>query len=388
MIQLFAEKKDCCGCTACAQVCPAGAIAMSPDEEGFNYPRIDAVKCTECGLCLRACAWNNPSVIPGRPDEPAVYAVRHLDDGVRLVSSSGGAFTALSDAVMEQEGAVYGAVFDDRMNVVHTRALTQTQRDALRGSKYVQSNPDGVFRKVRDDLLAGRRVLFTGTPCQTAGLLAFLGGAETENLVLCDLVCHGVPSPLLWREHLTRLEKALGSPVAAYFFRDKALGWHRHVEKAIGADGKEESASLLSQEHKELFYSHNALRPACHDCRYASLRRPSDITLGDFRGIGKTMPDFDDDKGVSLVLVSTGKGRALFGKILHQVECRPGDTAGCMQPNLIRPTAPSPDRAAFWALYRRRGYAAAVRRYAGLGLYAQLKKKVKRRLLNAGLLKK
>jgi len=388
MIELFVEKKDCCGCTACAQVCPCGAIAIRPDEEGFLYPVIDAQRCTGCGLCLRACAWNNNPAYPERFAEPLVYAVRHRSGEARMKSSSGGAFTAFSDIVLEQGGTVYGAAFDERMDVMHTRAETPSQRDALRGSKYVQSNPDGMFSQVRADLLAGRRVLFSGTPCQTAGLRSFLGDAAADRLVLCDLVCHGVPSPLMWREHLSRLEKALGSPVAAYDFRDKSLGWHRHIEKAVGQNGRADSASLLSQEHKELFYAHTALRPSCHDCRYASFGRPSDITLADFRGIGKTMPDFDDDRGVSLVLVSTEKGRALFDAARDRLECRPGDTRSCLQPNLLKPTGPSPRRAAFWALYRRRGYAAAVRRYAGLGLRPCLKKTVKRTLLNIGLMKK
>lgn len=388
MIQLFAEKKDCCGCTACAQVCPCGAVAMRPDEEGFLYPQIDARLCSGCGLCLRACAWKNNQEYPERFEEPLVYAVRHISDGVRMNSSSGGAFTALSDAVLEQGGAVYGAAFDDGMNVVHARAQTKPERDAFRGSKYVQSNPGGVFSQVRADLLAGRKVLFTGTPCQTAGLTAFLGGADFEKLVLCDLVCHGVASPLMWREHLSRIEKTLGSPVAAYDFRDKSLGWHRHIEKAVGRNGRTDNRSLVSQEHKELFYSHNALRPSCHVCKYASFARPADITLADYRGIGKILPDFDDDKGVSLVLVNTEKGRTLFNSVLDSIEYRPGDTVSCMQTNLVRPTAPSPHRAAFWERYRRKGYLSAVKKYAGLGFKPRMKKAVKRALLKNGAIKK
>ena len=388
MIELFAEKRDCCGCSACAQVCPFGAIAMCPDEEGFLYPQIDALRCTGCAMCLRTCAWNNKNNYPEHFDEPFIYAVRHNSDEVRMKSSSGGAFTALSDAVLEQGGVVYGAAFDDKMNVVHARAQTKPERDAFRGSKYVQSNPEGSFSKVHADLLAGRQVLFSGTPCQTAGLIGYLNGTDNSRLVVCDLVCHGVPSPLMWREHLSRLEKSLGSPVAAYDFRDKSLGWHIHTEKAVGQNGREDRTSLLSQEHKELFYAHTALRPSCHDCRYASMRRPSDITLADFRGIGKTMPDFDDDKGVSLVLVGTEKGRALFDAACDCVECRPSDSRSCMQPNLIRATAPSLDRAAFWELYRRKGYLPAVKKYAGLGLKPRMKKAVKRALLKTGALKK
>ncbi len=210
MEQVFENKRDCCGCGACAHRCPDGAIAMEPDEEGFLYPVIRAERCMDCGLCQTICPfrkedhWKNEQM-------PQFYVAKHRDGEVLRRSTSGGAFTALSDQVLDMGGAVYGAVFDSRFRVVHQRATGRAGRDRMRFSKYVQSDLGNCFCQVEQDLRQGKPVLFTGTPCQNAGLRAAMGPlAEQGPLVCCDLICYGVPSPRVWEAYKQLLEKSRG----------------------------------------------------------------------------------------------------------------------------------------------------------------------------------
>ena len=223
--------RDCCGCTACASICAHNAITMEPDALGFLYPKVDESKCVECGLCEKVCQFNDHYDRSLNLPRPIACAARHKDMDEVMKSRSGAAFVAISDYILEQGGVVYGAGYKDHFRVAHKRAATKEERDEFRGSKYVQSDLTGVFRQVKEDLKNGLTVLFSGTPCQTSGLNAYVGRKLRENLYLVDIVCHGVPGPYIWRDYLAYLEKKHASKITYVNFRDKELyGWKAHEE--------------------------------------------------------------------------------------------------------------------------------------------------------------
>ena len=225
------DKAKCCGCTACASICPHDAITMQPDALGFLYPVVDESKCTDCGLCEKVCAFHENYDKSQNLPEPLAYAARHKDMREVETSRSGAAFIALSDWVLRLGGVVYGAGYADHFRVVHKRATSKEERDEFKGSKYVQSDLNTVFRQVKKDLKDGLTVLFSGTPCQTSGLASYVGKRLRENLYLVDIVCHGVPGPYLWRDYLAYLEKKQGSRICWVNFRDKQeYGWAAHRE--------------------------------------------------------------------------------------------------------------------------------------------------------------
>ena len=306
------SQEACYGCTSCAVACPAQAIHMKSDENGFPVPVVDAAKCTRCGYCETVC----PVRIHGAHDnyeQPLVYGVKNRNDEIRRDSSSGGAFYALAETVLGcyAGAAVYGCAYDEHIVARHERA---TDKDGLRrfmGSKYVQSDLGNIFEEVRRDLSERRSVLFSGTPCQISGLKAFLG-KRYDNLFTVDIVCHGVMSPLIFKEHIQYVEKKKRKSVSGYYNRSKVLGWGRHVEEIVFSDGSRDFSSVLVQSYRTLFFSNNGLRSPCYSCRYSNLEREGDITLGDFWGIENVLPAFRDDLGVSLMLVNTEKGSGFW----------------------------------------------------------------------------
>lgn len=223
--------EDCCGCTACASICAHNAISMKPDALGFLYPVVDENKCINCGLCEKVCQFNVNYDTSLNLSQPDVYGARHKDMKEVETSRSGAAFIALSDWILKHGGAIYGAGYVDHFRVVHKRATNKEERDEFKGSKYVQSDLNGVFKQVKQDLKNGMIVLFSGTPCQTAGLSSFIGKKLRENLYLVDIVCHGVPSPYIWRDYLNYLEEKQGDEIVWVDFRDKQqFGWAAHRE--------------------------------------------------------------------------------------------------------------------------------------------------------------
>lgn len=225
------DKHDCCGCTACASICAHDAITMKPDALGFLYPEVDTTKCVECGLCDKVCAFNDNYDRSLNLPEPEAYGARHKDMKEVETSRSGAAFIAISDWILAHGGVVYGAGYTDHFRVVHKRATNKDERGEFKGSKYVQSDLTGVFRQVKQDLKDGLIVLFSGTPCQTAGLNSYIGKKLRENLYLVDIVCHGVPSPYIWRDYIAYLEKQQGDEIVWVNFRDKQkFGWRDHHE--------------------------------------------------------------------------------------------------------------------------------------------------------------
>lgn len=357
---LFDLPSKCCGCTACMSVCPKDAISMEPDSEGFYYPSIDDAKCVNCGKCKRVCSFQNGY---NKNNVLEAFAVKHSDEKTRLTSRSGGVFILISDAVLESGGSVYGAAFNDDFSVSHRRAVTKEERDAFKGSKYVQSNPEKTFSEVKKDLEAGKPVVFSGTGCQVGGLLGFLKTTRTplDKLYTVDLVCHGTPSNKVWLDFLnyTR-KKAHAERVTNADFRDKSFGWAPHYE-SVWTDGEKHS----SKDYAMLFYANHVLRPSCYQCIYTNCNRPSDFTLADFWGIDNIVPGFNDDKGVSLLFVNTQKGKTLFDSVKSGCEIAEVDPQKCVKPNPnLHRTSPRPsDRDEFWKLYLDKGFDKTLKTY-------------------------
>lgn len=309
MIQIT-DKRMCCGCTACVNACPVQCIVMRRDrEEGFDYPVANPDRCIGCGKCESVC----PVLNPAEPVSPlAAYAVRcgEFVDG----SSSGGVFPALAKKVVDEGGVVFGAVMETDMTVGHTEADTMDEVQRMRGSKYVQSDLYSVYSDVKEYLRSGRKVLFTGTPCQVAGLHKYLGGS-TEGLVCIDLACHGVPGPGLWEMYVRSLEKREGSSMTAADFRDKSKGWRRYGFKAAYASGAGAYVRAYDDPYMALFMQDMTLRPSCYSCPSRGGRSCSDLTLSDLWSVARTAPELNDDTGASGVLVNTPAGLELFEHI-------------------------------------------------------------------------
>lgn len=337
------DKSQCCGCHACTSICAKHCITMHEDNEGFLYPVVDDTICVDCGLCEKVC----PVINQNEPRKPLkVYAAKNANEEVRLKSSSGGIFSLLAEAIISDGGIVFGAKFDGNWNVVHSWTDTKEGIAAFRGSKYVQSIVGNTYVEVREFLKQGRKVLFSGTPCQIAGLKKFLR-KEYDNLLTVDVVCHGVPSPLVWREYIgevrekIRAERVVGKNtvssslndlpvITGISFRDKTHGWkkfgfrlHYAASKAAVnsvSDSDTGKAHELLQPYPENvfmkgFLSNLYLRPSCYACTARTGKSGSDISIADFWGVQNYYPEFDDDRGVGLILVNSDKGRKAYEQV-------------------------------------------------------------------------
>lgn len=342
----LAESTRCTGCTACAQTCGVDAIAMVRDKEGFLRPQVDLNKCVRCGRCTAVC----PALRPREGGAlPAVFAAWNRNEEIRRDSTSGGAFTALAEYVLESGGVVFGAAFDGRCHLRHVACFRKEELWRLRGAKYVQSDLGDTFREVKK-WLKTRPVLFSGTPCQVDGLYHYLG-ERPENLTTCDLVCHGVPSPGVWEDMAKSIEEHKHRELQAVRFRNKVSGWKDSHFTAVFSDGTVDSAPLFRTEYGRAFGRALFLRSSCHHCPYASMTRPGDLTLGDFWGLAPDeLPD-EQLRGVSLLLVNTPHGSHIFDQLPLVKRPFPAERAIAGNPRLASPIPPSPQRAAFFAAY-------------------------------------
>ena len=275
------------------------------------------------------------------------YIVKQKDIKSRMKSRSGGIFAAVSDKVLEAGGVVYGCALDDQFNAFHRRAVTEEERDLLRGSKYVQSDMKDAMKEVLADLKTGKTVLFSGTPCQVSGMKSICPERYQEKLLCIDIVCHGVPSPAVWNAYKEYMQEKYHGKITAVDFRNKRKhGWWEHVESV-----KIHGLEVDSQIYKNLFYEHNVLRDCCYECPYKNLERQGDITIADAWGIAKAAPQFDDNHGVSLVLSNTENGQMWLEKAFADCEYEECDIADYMQEPFIR-SFPKPDNyEEFWQNY-------------------------------------
>ena len=381
----LADRGRCTGCTACAAGCPKDAITMVRDSEGFSYPAVDLNACIHCGRCTAIC----PMLRQREPMPlPAAFAAWNADDQIRRHSTSGGAFTALAEYILEGGGVVYGAALDGKQHLRHVACFRKEDLWRLRGAKYVQSDLGQTFREIRE-ALKKRPVLFSGTPCQVDGLYRFLGG-KPENLTTCDLVCHGVPSPGVWEDTVRSMERRKGKAIQSVRFRDKVTGWKDSHLTLIYGDGTVDSAPLFATEYGRAFGRALFLRPCCHRCAYTNLNRPGDFTLGDFWGLGPDELPEQQTRGVSLLLVNSPHGSYLFDQLPLRRQAFPIERAVAGNPRLAFPLAPPPDRAAFFAAYTLKPFEQVRKQYfkvpplpvrlAGKALTPEVKAKIRQKL--------
>ena len=376
------DRRECSGCTACASICAHDAITMKADAMGFKYPVVDSYKCVDCGLCEKVCAFNSDYDRSLNLPEPLAYGVRHKDMNEVATSRSGAAFIAISDWILEHGGVVYGAGYADHFRVVHKRATTKEERNEFKGSKYVQSDMNTVFSQVKSDLKHGLLVLFSGTPCQVAGLSSYVGKKLRENLYLVDIVCHGVPAPNIWRDYLAYVERKYNEIAIAVDFRDKTeFGWNDHRESITLHDKKRYSYS-----YTYLYSAQLMTRPACEKCHYTNLKRPSDITLADFWGWERAENEINkDDKGLSLVLCNTDRGVEFFKQILNSLTLFPVQLEICMQPNLQYQNKHNKLSLQFEKDYIKYGFLYVAKKYGDMGVKYKLKRFIVQMLTFIGL---
>ena len=321
----LSDKRLCTGCYACRSICPVFCISMEQDKEGFFYPAVDEEKCINCKECERTC----PVIVQSNERKPLqVYAAKNPNEEIRRRSSSGGIFTLLSEHIINKGGVAFGVRFSDVWEVMHDYTETMEGLAAFRGSKYVQSKIGSTYTIAKDFLTTGRNVLFSGTPCQIAGLKAFLQ-KNYSNLLTVDFVCHGAPSPLVWEKYLDELVMCLSTKnkvaISNIKFRDKRYGWKRYcmMVKFLLSDSNGKTSLLVEPLDKNVFLkgflSDLYLRPSCYTCPIKSFKSGSDITIGDYWGVEYILPKFDDDKGVSLVMINTEKGKEIYG-VLNKID--------------------------------------------------------------------
>ena len=307
------NKKDCCGCTACASACPKNCIKMIEDNEGFKYPQLDKALCVDCGLCEKVC----PIINTNSDKKPPVQAfiLRNNNPDIVKVSTSGGAVSAISEVILGENGIIFGGAFDSNFDVCHRCAETVDEIKIFRSSKYVQSDLGDTYAKVKNQLESGRRVMFAGTPCQVEGLYNYLR-KPYDNLFLVDFVCRAVPSPLVWKKYRELMSDKYKSEITYANFREKTYGYHSANLTLRFKNGKKSIENTKTDYMLKSFFDGMSARPSCYDCSFRKVSRVSDLTVFDCWNISRYVPELaDDDKGYTAVIVQSEKGREMLKKI-------------------------------------------------------------------------
>ena len=351
------NKYDCSGCQACKNICPKDCISMEYDNEGFLYPVIDKLKCVNCQKCINVCEYNKEI---SEVSNQKVYAARNKDENIVKKSSSGGLFIPLSDYILEENGMICGAKFNEEYLVTHDITNNKEIRDSFCGSKYLQSNVGDIYKEVEKNLKVGRKVLFTGTPCQVDGLKNYLN-KEYDNLVLMDFVCHGVPSPILFKKHIDKKSKKYKDNISNLTFRYKKAEWGTQNLKINFNNGKIYSKKGMRDTYYNLFLSNIILRPSCYKCRYSNTNRVSDITIADFWGIEDIKPKFHSKNGASLLIINTKKGEILINDIKDEITLEESsfEEAKKRQVNLSNPSTENKRRKLYFKIYDKLGFSIA-----------------------------
>ena len=314
----------CCGCTACASICPRKCIEMRKNAEGFLYPAIRQEACVHCGLCQKVCPALHTEE-SGKDDFREAWGVLTKDTDILLNSSSGGLFTVRAEAVLAENGCVFGAAFaDDFQTVRHVMVENSEGMTALRGSKYVQSEMGSCFSAVKEQVEAGRKVLFSGTPCQVAGLKRYLG-KNSDAVIFVDIICHGTPSAALWQRYLEHIEKRMGGKAKTVSFRHKKNGW-RKFGMAMSMSGNLHYYRTLREDpFMRMFLKNDCLRESCYQCGAKKAGSGSAITIGDFWGVEQAATEIDNFLGVSLALIHTDQGKRLFEQVKPALDVKQVD---------------------------------------------------------------
>lgn len=360
---ILEDKSKCCGCFACENICAHNAITMTSDEQGFLYPVVNSDMCLDCGLCDKVCPIIEYDKIEVKDADPKIYGCTSFNEDDCFNSSSGGVFSILARYILSNNGVVYGAVWNEKMQVQHLGITSLDELSAMRGSKYLPSILRGIHKQVKHDLQQGKKVLFSGTPCQVESLKLFLR-KKYDNLFTVDLVCHAVPSPVIFDEYVKNVERVYKKNVVSINMRDKTLGWNKkfHV-RVIFSDGTCKFNTTTTNLWNRLFFSFCIDRESCHHCRFANYMRPGDLTMADFWGIENKYPMHNDTKGVSLLLVNSERGLELWESVKGQMKWFETDKENSAQPCLLRPTPKSSFHNEFWEDYRRKGFLFIARKY-------------------------
>lgn len=355
------DARDCCGCTACAAVCPMGAITMQPNVMGFLYPVIDDSRCIDCSLCAKTCQFNDHYKRHKNYDSQVIYGIRHKDEKELEKSQSGAASWAIIEAFLQVPGSVYGAAFQTVYHVAHSKACSLDDAQKFRCSKYVQSDLRGVFTDVKNELKEGCRVLFFGTGCQIAGLKAAIPDKLQNELMTIDIVCHAGPSPAVWESYVRYVEDKNQNKVLSAAFRNKRFGWHSHIETFVLDNSTKEIESIS---FRKLFYDHVIVRPSCTKCYFTNMQRVGDMTICDFWGWEKYYSEWNDNKGVSVLMLNSERGREFFEELRKFILFKESSAEKCIQPQLQTPiTANMQVIENAERIFAKKGYKGLARKY-------------------------
>lgn len=338
---------ECMSCNSCHERCPVNAISMAENSQGFMQPVIDEDICIHCNLCVKVCPLNGKSYTLETSSQPECLAVWNKDEAIRLASSSGGVFSILAKRTLAAGGQVCGAAFDGQWQVEHILITKEEELQKLRGSKYVQSNTNGIFSQIKALLKAKTPVLFSGTACQVAGLYSYLG-KDDPLLFTLDVLCHGTPSPKVWAKYL---EENFGEENIKHInFRNKDHSWD-NFHLSIQSDKRLYQQSLFKDNYMQGFLKDLYLKKSCYECAFTKTKRNADITLGDFWGIQKHNPKLNDQKGTSLILLNSSKGKEIYSQILGETKLSQAvDLSIAIRDNpvIVRPCKAHPNHESFY----------------------------------------
>ena len=356
-------KTYCCDCAACSAICPTGAISMEENKRGFRVPVVDENKCIDCSRCIKICNLKNDF-----HKVKHVVIAKHRNEDIYLTSQSGGAFTAISDLVLKEHGVVYGAVLDSNLELSHIRASSAKERDKMKGSKYVPSTIGDMYSLVECDLNNGHKVLFSGTPCQVSGILKYVKEKKIShtNLYTVDILCHGVPSLLLWRKLKEFYQKKYKGVIDVIKIQTISEGERPVLCYHINQE------SVTDSVYRKLYYSNLALRPSCYQCQYTSVQRVGDFTIGDAWGVKKHNPSFADSRGVSLILFNSDKALHLkkdIEKAMYMNNVKLADyTQECMKISAF----PKRSAEGFWRDFENKSFRFMIEKYAKHNIFLNI----------------
>lgn len=371
------KKEECSGCYGCVNICPKECISMIIDDEGFWYPKVDKSKCIDCNLCVKVCQiYKSPMK---EEHIPVAYACRSTDEYIRTQSSSGGLFTLLSKEIINLGGVIFGAAFDEKFEVRHMYAKTIDECAKFRGSKYVQSNIGGAYKQVEEFLKDGKVVLFSGTQCQVKGLNMYLM-KKYNNLITIDIICHGVPSPKVFKSYRENLVKLNGAQIKEIRFRDKIKGWREFSFVAEFSNNNIYCKTLDKDMYIKGFLNDLYLRPSCYTCTSKNFTNASDISLADYWGVQAKHPELDDDKGVSLVIINSKKGDQIFKLVSKEIDSIKTDLEFAITKNkcIITPINYNPKREEFFREFNGDNLLELIKKHTKISYFKYFKNKIRR----------
>ena len=366
------DEKKCCGCMACLNACPCSAIKIVENKNGFIYPKIDESLCINCGLCSNVCDFNKEHETASNIEH--AYSLEINDKKALYESTSGGAFTAISDRILQNGGAVVGSIMEKDFSIHHVIAKNKETRNRMRRSKYVQSDVSSVFKPIKELLDIDVPVLFTGTPCQCAAIKSYLR-KDYSNLLVVDFLCHGVPNNKMFKDHISFLEKYYGEVILDYTFRDKVYGWDSYNNNVYLS--KKRKTRLINQAYYDFFVNNISLRPSCYNCAYRSLHRSSDITIADFWGIEK-LRGKRNTKGVSLILTHSKKAVECINEIKTYAKIAEIPIEDVLYRIALKPAKCSEKADAFWEEYTKNGYQSVVTKFFPMTFSKQIRFEIRK----------